>query len=76
MDDIFSVEETNLMCIYDTSSKATLLAGLRDGLYDTYDPDMRDIYESAIGKLEKISDSEFAEIGLYIADEYYEETED
>ena len=76
MDDIFTVEETNLMCIYDTSSKAALLAGLRASITDTHDPEMRDIYESAIRKLEKISDSEFAEIGLYIADEYYEETED
>ena len=72
---MFSVEEINLMCIYDTSDKAALLAELRDSLPGIYDPDMRDIYQSAIEKLERISDDDFSEIGLYIADEYIDETE-
>ena len=75
MKDIFSVEEINLMCIYDTSDKAVLIAELRSGLPDIYDPDMRDIYESAIDKLERISEDDFSDIGFYIADEYIEETE-
>ena len=76
MKELFSVEEINLMCIYDTSDKATLLAELRGGLPEIHDPDMRDIYESAIEKLGEISDEEFSEIGMYIADELIEETED
>jgi len=75
MKDIFSVEEINLMCIYDTSDKDRLLAELRDALPSVHDPEMRDIYESAIEKLETISDDDFSGIGLYIADEYDEETE-
>jgi len=75
MKDIFSVEEINLMCIYDTSGRTALVAELRDSLTGVYDPDMRDIYESTIEKLEKISDGDFSQIGLYIADEYIEETE-
>jgi len=75
MKDIFSVEEINLMCVYDTSNKPALTAELRGSLPDIYDPDMREIYESAIEKLEKISDDDFSEIGFYIADEYIEETE-
>ena len=75
MKDIFSVEETNLMCIYDISDKAALLAELRDGLPGVYDPDMRDVYSSAIEKLENISDEDFSEIGFYIADDNFEETE-
>jgi len=73
MKDVFSVEETNLMCIFDTSSKTALLTGLKGSIPDIHDPDMRDIYMSAIEKLEKISDSEFAKIGFYIAEEYTEE---
>jgi hypothetical protein len=75
MKEIFSVEETNLMCIFDTKDKAALLAELRESLPSVYDPDMRDIYESAILKLEKISDDEFSGIGLYIADDDYENGE-
>jgi len=76
MNDLFSVEETNLMCVHDTSTKAALIADLRDKMPDTHDPDMVDIYRSAIGKLEKISDNEFDEIGLYYADKHTDETED
>ena len=68
--DKFSVEETNLMCIYDTSSRQNLLTDLRAGLADVYDPEMREVFESAITKLETLSDEEFSEIGFYIADEY------
>lgn len=75
MKDIFSVEEINLMCIYDTTDKAALIAELRDSLTGVYDPDMREIYESTIEKLEKISDDDYADIGFHIADEYIDETE-
>ena len=67
---IFSAEEINLMCIFDTSSKDKLLRELRESLCDIYDLEMYDIYMSVINKLEKITDAEFADIGLYIADEY------
>lgn len=73
MRDIFSVEEINLICINNISDKTTLVAELRGSLPYIYDPDMLDIYESVVEKLEKISDDAFAEIGLYIADEYIEE---
>ena len=67
---IFSQEEINLMCIFDTSNKENLISELQDSLTDVYDPEMRDIYESTIEKLERISDGDFSEIGLYIADEF------
>ena len=66
---IFSQEEMNLMCIFDTSGRENLISELRDSLPDVYDPEMRDIYESTIEKLKKISDGDFCEIGLYIAEE-------
>ena len=67
---IFSAEEINLMCIFDTSTKEKLLDELRTSLKDVYDPDMRDIYETAIAKLETITEADFSEIGFYIADEF------
>ena len=74
--DKFSAEEINLMCIFDTSDRDSLLSDLRAGLADVYDPDMREVFESAVEKLERLSDEEFSEIGFYIADEFDEEGSD
>lgn len=73
MNEIFTTEEINLMCIYDTSSRTTLLSDLKLSLADVYDLDMREIFHTAIATLEKLSDTEFADIGFYIADEYADE---
>ena len=67
---MFSVEEMNLMCIFNINDKNALLTELRDSLRGVYEPDMREVYKSTIEKLAKMSDADFAEIGLYIADEY------
>ena len=69
---MFSVEEINLMCIFDISDRKTLLSELRDSLPDIYDPEMREVYESTIDKLERINDKDFSKIGLYVADEFDE----
>jgi len=74
--DKFSVEEINLMCIYDTSSRESLLSDLRASLADVYDPEMREVFESTIAKLEVLSDGEFSEIGFYIADDFDGEESD
>lgn len=66
----FTVEETNLMCIFSTDSKEALLSDLRESLNDVYELEMREIYDSAIEKLEAISEQDFSELGLAIADEF------
>jgi len=71
--DKFSAEEINLMCIYDTSSRQNLRADLILGLNDIRDPEMREVFESSIEKLEAISDDEFSEMRFHIAEEYLEE---
>jgi len=73
--DKFSVEEINLMCIFDTGNKDNLLSELRSAVSDIYDPDMREVFESTIAKLETLMDAEFADIGFYIADEYIDDEE-
>ncbi|MDL2233179.1 transposon-transfer assisting family protein [Ruminococcaceae bacterium OttesenSCG-928-L11] len=73
MNEIFTAEEINLMCIYDTSSRGALLSDLKLGLADVYDPDMREIFHTAITKLEALTDTDFSDIGFYIADEYMDD---
>ena len=61
----FNVEEINLMCIYDTSSRNALLTELCDGLLYVDDPEARALMETVIGKLQAISDEDFDDIGFY-----------
>ena len=72
MFDKFTVEEINLMSIYCTSSRKTLIGELVSGLHGVDDPEMIEIFTSSIEKLEFITDAEFTEIGFYIADEFDE----
>lgn len=63
---MFTYEEINLMCIYDTSSRKKLIAELTK-MRKYLEPDEAGILEltdSAIRKLEKISDDKFAELEL------------
>ena len=70
----FSVEEINLMCIFNTNDRTELIDELLDGLNYIYESELRELFDTTIEKLENISDDDFSEIGFYIADEYIEET--
>jgi len=70
----FNIEEMNLMCIYNTGSKAELTRDIRDSLPDVYDAELREIMEQVISKLEKLTDEEFSQIGFY--SDYDDETEE
>lgn len=74
---IFTVEEINLLCIYDTTTRAGLLADLRQALPDIYDPELREIVDTAAAKLEAMTDGEYIEVkpGLIPADDYDGEDE-
>ncbi len=63
---MFTYEEINLMCIYDTSSRKKLIAELTK-MRKYLEPDeagISELTDSAIRKLEKISDDEFAKLEL------------
>ena len=63
---MFTYEEINLMCIYDTSSRKGLISELTK-MRKYLDPDEAEILEltdSAIRKLRSISDEEFEELEL------------
>ena len=65
----FSVEEINLMCIYDISTCETLRNDLVTALHDVYEPDMISLFGSTLEKLDTITQEEFNDIGFYAADE-------
>ena len=71
----FTVEETNLMCIFDTSSRDTLIAELMAAVPEFDEPELGEIAENVLAKLEKMSDAEFSALELYPEFEDYNEQE-
>jgi len=65
----FTVEEINLMCLYDTSSCKALTNDLITALYDVYEPDMKALFAKTLEKLDTITDDDFADIGFYAAED-------
>lgn len=61
----FTVEEINLMCCFDTSSRKRLIAEMKSLPIGELDDEMAEMLFHTVRKLESISDEVFAE--LYIA---------
>ena len=63
----FTFEDMNLMCIYNTGSRTGLIDSLREmrGELSPEEPELRELTDSALGKLQAMSDAEFAELELY-----------
>ena len=63
----FTFEEINLMCIYNTGSRAGLIEALTEmrGELSPEEIELRKLTDSALEKLQAMSDTEFAELELY-----------
>lgn len=59
----FTVEETNLMCCFDTSSRGKLIAEMKNLPLNDLDNEMAELLYKSVQKLEGMTDAEF--------DEYY-----
>ena len=59
---LFTVEEENLICIYDTSNCAALIQNINDALPHFEEPELYDIAISTLHKLKKLTDAEFSEL--------------
>jgi len=68
---LFTVEEENLICIFDASRRDALIAGLAEALSDFDEPELREIAESALRKLNNMTDQEFA--GLILCPAYFDD---
>lgn len=55
----FTVEETNLMCCFDTSSRKKLIAGLSALKLNGNDVEMEDLIRQTVRKLEVMTDDQF-----------------
>lgn len=59
----FTVEETNLMCCFDTSSRGKLIAEMKNLPLNDLDDEMAELLYKTVQKLEGMTDAEF--------DQYY-----
>ena len=66
MMDRFSIEELNLMCIYDTGTRSGLIAGLEKISTELApeDAELSQLIQSALRKLAAMSDQEYGELIL------------
>ena len=71
--DRFSIEELNLMCIYDTGSRSGLIAGLEKISLELApeEAELSELIQSALKKLTAMSDQEYGE--LILVPDYKEE---
>ena len=65
----FTFEEMNLLCIYNTNtgSRTELIEALTEmrGELSPEEAELRELTDSALDKLQAMSDAEFAELELY-----------
>ena len=63
----FTFEEMNLLCIYNTGSRTGLIEALTEmrGELSPEEAELRELTDSALGKLSAMSDNEFADMELF-----------
>ena len=61
----FTFEETNLLCIYNTGSRTGLIDALTEmrGELSPEEAELRELTDSALGKLQAMNDTEFCRTG-------------
>ena len=71
--DRFSIEELNLMCIYDTGTRSGLIAGLEKIALELApeEAELAELIQSALKKLTTMNDQEYEE--LILVPDYKEE---
>lgn len=67
--EIFTVEEVGLICVFDKSSRVRLMEDLRASLPDTDDPEIAELTQNVLNRLETMTDAEFAALDLIPADD-------
>ena len=66
--DKFTVEEVNLMCVFEGQDRRGLIADIKNVIPHIQDSEMVELAGQVLGKLETMSDEEFAEIELEAAE--------
>ena len=66
--DKFTVEEINLMCVFEGQDRMGMVADIKNVIPHIQDNDMVELAVQVLGKLEAMSDEEFAQVALEAAE--------
>ena len=66
--DKFTVEEINLMCVFEGQDRKSMIADIKNVIPHIQDSDMVELARQVLGKLEVMSDEEFAGVALEAAE--------
>lgn len=66
----FTVEELNLMCVFDCTDRTAIVDGIRDSLPYVYEPEMKAIMQTVISKVEQMTHEQFSQVVFVPADEF------
>ena len=66
--DKFTVEEINLMCVFEGQDRKGMIAEIKNVIPHIQDSDMVELAGQVKGKLEAMSDEEFAQVALDAAE--------
>ena len=66
--DKFTVEEVNLMCVFEGQDRKGMVADIKNVIPHIQDSEMVELAGQVLGKLETMSDEEFAEVALDAAE--------
>ena len=66
--DKFTVEEINLMCVFEGQDRMGMVADIENVIPHIQDSDMVELAEQVLEKLEAMSDEEFAQVALDAAE--------
>ena len=66
--DKFTVEEINLMCVFEGQDRKGMIADIKNVIPHIQDSDMVELAGQVLEKLEAIRDEEFAQVALEAAE--------
>ena len=76
----FTFEELYLMRIFDTTNRETLLEELTIGFRDAdeyTEPELIDLFDATLEKLDKLTDEEFTALSIYFdVEDFYSEDDE
>ena len=68
MNNKFTVEEVNLICIFESRSRTKIISGIKEAIKHLDDDEMVELSNRVVDKLDDMTDKEFAEMEFVVTE--------